>query len=289
MTTDAKSPVSEVTLRRIRRFRLIDDVFMRVCFQDNIECTQLVLRIILDKPDLQVQSVTAQKQLSSLHGRTICLDIEATDSAGRLYDIEIQRKDEGARPKRARGHQSLMDAATLGRNEDFEQLPECFVIFITEHDVLKGGLPLYRIERVIAETGLPFGDGTRIIYVNGAMREGDTPLARLMHDFFCTEPKDMHYKLLAEVTSHHKTNPEEIRKMSSVIEEILEEGRIKGREEGMTTAMRRMLDVLLQEGKFSCEEMAKYTSLPLDEVQRRAEERRSRQQSSEEPWTSPKS
>ena len=85
----------------------------------------------------------------------------------------------------------------------------------------------------------------------------------------------MHYKLLAEVTSHHKTNPEEIRKMSSVIEEILEEGReegrIKGREEGMTTAMRRMLDVLLQEGKFSCEEMAKYTSLPLDEVQQAAE------------------
>ena len=77
----------------------------------------------------------------------------------------------------------------------------------------------------------------------------------------------MHYKLLAEVTSHHKTNPEEIRKMGSVIEEILEEGR----EEGMTTAMRRMLDVLLQEGKFSCEEMAKYTSLPLDEVQQAAE------------------
>ena len=51
MTTDAKQPVSEATNRRIQRFPLIDDVFMRVCFQDNIECTELVLRSILDKPD----------------------------------------------------------------------------------------------------------------------------------------------------------------------------------------------------------------------------------------------
>ena len=66
--------------------------------------------------------------------------------------------------------------------------------------------------------------------------------------------------------------------MGSVIDEILEEGRVEGREEGreegMITAMMRTLDVMLQEGKFSCEEMAKYTRLPLDEVRRRAEERR---------------
>ena len=295
MTTDANRPVSAATLERIRRFRLIDDVFMRVCFQDNIECTQLVLRIILDKPDLRVQSVTAQKELAGLRGRSIRLDIAATDSEGRLYDIEIQRKDEGARPRRARGHQSLMDAATLGKNEDFERLPECFVILITENDVLKGGLPLYHIDRRVAETGLPFGDGSHIIYVNGAMRDGDTDLARLMHDFFCAEPKDMYYELLAEVTGHHKTDNEEIRKMGSVIEEILEEGRIEGREEGriegreegreegMIAARLRALEIMLQENRFSCEEMARYTSLPLDEVRRLAEERRNGSQSPEHP------
>ena len=169
-----------------------------------------------------------------------------------------------------------MDAATLGKNEDFERLPECFVILITENDVLKGGLPLYHIDRRVAETGLPFGDGSHIIYVNGAMRDGDTDLARLMHDFFCAEPKDMYYELLAEVTGHHKTDNEEIRKMGSVIEEILEEGRIEGREEGreegMIAARLRALEIMLQENRFSCEEMARYTSLPLDEVRRLARE-----------------
>ena len=37
-------------LQRIRGFRLIDDDFMNACFDDNIEGTELLLRIILNKP-----------------------------------------------------------------------------------------------------------------------------------------------------------------------------------------------------------------------------------------------
>ena len=37
--------------KRIKRFRLFDDEFMTKCFEDNIECTELVLRIIMDKSD----------------------------------------------------------------------------------------------------------------------------------------------------------------------------------------------------------------------------------------------
>ncbi len=38
-------------LQRIRRFRLMDDEFMTKCFEDNIECTELVLRIVMDRAD----------------------------------------------------------------------------------------------------------------------------------------------------------------------------------------------------------------------------------------------
>lgn len=44
----------------------------------------------------------------------------------------------------------------LGR-EDFAELPEVYVIFITEHDVLGGGLPIYTIDWKINETGGVFG------------------------------------------------------------------------------------------------------------------------------------
>ena len=66
-------------LQRIRGFRLIDDDFMNACFDDNIEGTELILRIILGKPDLSVKSVKTQKVMKNLLGRDIWPDIDATD------------------------------------------------------------------------------------------------------------------------------------------------------------------------------------------------------------------
>ena len=60
------------------------------------------------------------------------------------------------------------------------------------------GEPLYIIERQIVNIGEPFDNGEHIFYVNGARRDGQTELSKLMHDFFCTDPDDMHFKALAE-------------------------------------------------------------------------------------------
>ena len=46
MAATNEKPSRAKTLERIRAFRLIDDDFMQVCFQENIPCTELVLRII---------------------------------------------------------------------------------------------------------------------------------------------------------------------------------------------------------------------------------------------------
>ena len=45
--------VNAKDLDRIKRLRLIDDVFMSKCFENNIECTELVVRIILDRMQRQ--------------------------------------------------------------------------------------------------------------------------------------------------------------------------------------------------------------------------------------------
>ena len=79
-TENGKAAISAKTLERIRAFRLMDDDFMQVCFNDNIPCVELVLRIIMDKPDLKVLSVRTQKLLKSLGVHSLYLDIAATDS-----------------------------------------------------------------------------------------------------------------------------------------------------------------------------------------------------------------
>ena len=49
----------------------------------------------------------------------------------------------------------------------------------------------------------PFGDMAHIIYVNGEDKS-KTKLGKLMHDFHCTDAKDMHYKLLADRVRYFK-------------------------------------------------------------------------------------
>ena len=248
-------------LQRIRGFRLIDDDFMNACFDNNIEGTELILRIILNKPDLMVKSVETQKLMKNLLGRDIWLDIDATDSNNIEYDIEVQRADKGADRKRARSHSSILDAHILKPNEDFADLPETYVIFITENDVIGKDQPIYSIERQITNIGEPFNDGEHIIYVNGANKDSATELGKLMHDFFCTDPDDMHFKELADKVRYFKEDEKGVAAMCKVMEDMREETKIEA-------AIN-----LLKLGKLTIEEIAKAIGLSIEKVSELAGEK----------------
>ena len=122
-------------LQRLRGFRLLDDDFLTKCFEGDPKYIQLVLRIVLEMPDLVVVDVRTQVFVENLLHRSVRLDILATDSAGRRINVEIQRSDKGAGRKRARYNSSMMDANLLRKGENFDELPDTYVVFITEHDV----------------------------------------------------------------------------------------------------------------------------------------------------------
>ena len=52
--------------------------------------------------------------------------------------------------KRARQNSSLLDAHILKPGEDIENIPDSYVIFITENDVMKGNQPIYPVERLVS-------------------------------------------------------------------------------------------------------------------------------------------
>ena len=83
--------------------------------------------------------------------RFIRLDIQAEDFEGRVIDIEIQRANRGASVRRARFHSNMIDRTLLAKGEDFEDLVDTYVIFITENDKFGAGMPLHHIERTIEE------------------------------------------------------------------------------------------------------------------------------------------
>jgi len=251
-------------LQRLRGFRLLDDDFLTKCFEGDTASIELVLQIVLEKPDLKVLDVRTQVFVENLLNRSVRLDILATDSTGAKLNVEVQRSDKGAGRKRARYNSSMMDANLLKKGEDFDKLPETWVIFITENDVMGKGLPLYPIERCFLGTGERFEDGSHILYVNGAYR-GDTPIGKLMHDFSCTDAADMYYGTLADRVRFFKESKEGIEIMCRAMEDM----RNQTLKEGAINSAKRML----ADGILTLEKIAEYAGLPLDEVKKLKAER----------------
>ena len=255
-------------LQRLRGFRLLDDDFLTKCFEGDTASIELVLRIVLEKPDLKVLDVRTQVFVENLLNRSVRFDILATDSTGAKINVEIQRADKGAGRKRARYNSSMMDATLLKKGDDFDNLPETWVVFITENDVIGKGLPLYPVERCFLGTGERFEDGSHILYVNGAYR-GDTPIGKLMHDFSCTNAADMYYTTLADRVRFFKESKEGILIMCKVMEDMRKESLQEGIKEGAINTAKRMLT----DGILTLEKIAEYAGLPLDEVKKLKAER----------------
>ena len=233
--TKAYSPE---TYKKIEAFRLFDDTFMSKVFDGRKEETALLLQIILNDPGIKVVSSHAQVEIKNLQGRSIKLDIKAKNSKGELFAVEVQRQDAGAKPKRARYISSLIDGNELKVGKDFEKLPETYVIFITEHDVLKGGKPIYHIDRTIKEMKSPFDDKAHIIYVNGE-NKSKTKLGKLMHDFHCTDARNMNYKLLADRVRYFKETQKGRDTMCAIVEQYADERLLEGSKEAILKGFKR--------------------------------------------------
>ena len=263
----------------VENFRLMDDTFMSKCLEHAPECIELILQIILGKKDLKVVKSQTEYPIKSLQGRGVRFDVFARDSNGREYDIEIQRADKGAEPKRARYNCALMDANALKSGEDFGGLRDTYVIFITENDVMGRGQGMYVFDRMDRMSGLDFGDGAHIVYANGMWR-GNDALGRLMHDFNCRDASEMHFDVLKKRVSQFKNSEEGRLIMCKAVEEYAErraaeskaegiaEGERKGKREGKRETMLAMAKRLLANGKLMLKEIAECSGLSLAQVKK---------------------
>ena len=265
--------IDPAMLARIQAMRLMDDDFMTVVFDGDNEITEFLLRILLNRDDLRVKKVTTQKEKRNLFGRSVRLDILAEDTKGKVYNVEVQRADEGASPKRVRYNQAMLDSHSLKKKEDFTQLPETYIIFITENDYYGLGQPFYKVRKSIElatkdSTYLPFDDGCNIIYVNGRYR-GDDALGKLMHDFNTPNADEMNYSELAEKVRYHKQETEGVRTMCRIVEEYGKEREAFGRAEGLKRGVHENAIANAKNALtlgLSLEQVSQITTLPLEQV-----------------------
>ena len=230
----------------IASLTLMDDLFMQVVLEEQA-CTEYILQTILDKSSLKLKEQRLQKRMPNLHGRALILDCLCTDEKGLLYNIEVQNSSAGATPKRARYHAALMDTHTLKKGEKFSKLPESYVIFITDKDVLGEGEQLYQIERVIRKSGNLFRDGSHILYFNTA-RQDDNALGKLAKDFKEANPKEIQSEVLSHRVSSLKEGKLD-REGEKKMNVLLEKYRKKAVEEGIEKGIEQGIQQGLEQGK----------------------------------------
>ncbi len=259
---NTKEQTHLLDLQRLQALRYMDDDFMTVCLADNFEGVELILRIVLRQDNIKIISVRTQEPMKNLQGRSAVLDVHAVDSANKEFDVEIQRSDAGAGAKRARHNSSLLDAHILKAGDDTEDIPDSYVIFITENDVMQGNQPIYPVERyvTIGENKVLFGDGSYILYVNGKYR-GNDEVGKLMHDFSCTNPDDMNYEALAKTARYFKQDEEGVTAMCKMLEDM--------RNEAALDTARETAERLIKKGKMTLEEIAECVpALSFDDLKK---------------------
>ena len=252
---------------RIRNYRLLDNEFMLQVFSGRPDLVEHMLSVILEDNKLHVISVTADSYLGNLRGHTARLDIRAEDEDKKQYDIEVQRYDTPAIKKRARYYSSLVDVNALKKGEEYDCLPDSFVIFITEQDHFSAGKPVYNIERTNIQVGVPFRDGEHILFVN-ASYVGDDPIGSLMNDFRVSDPSEMNSDQLAEVVRYFKEDEKGVQIMTGTIKELFDEGMEEGIQQGIEQERTRTILSLLS--KLSKEDLLSlgYTTTEIENAMR---------------------
>lgn len=260
-------------LERIKTMRLFDDELMSLVFSGDIEATQLLIRILLNRNDLTVTKSMSQIQKTNLFGKSVKLDVVAEDIFKTEYNIEIQRAGSGAGARRIRYHQAMLDSHTLNKGGKFKDLPNLFIIFILEEDLFGRGNPIYRVKKTLDikdEYGnyLPFDDDCNIMYVNGEYR-GDNPLGKLLHDFSTSNADEMYYKEFADKMRFYKQDEEGVKMASKIIEEYGDiraaEALKQGIQQGAHQKAIEDAKKLVADGKYTAQEISELLNIPVED------------------------
>ena len=245
------------------------------------ECVNELIDIILGR-HIHIKEHHVEHYMSNIKGREAQFDIYVKDHENICINVEVQRKEKGATPKRGRLNLSLIDTQEIKKSTDYEEVPESYMVFICEGDYFKKGLPMYHLKLTNKETKEEVDIGQEMIYVNGDYQDEETVLGRLIHDFHCIDPNEMYSEVLKKWVKYYKEERKGVIEMCEICEQLKEMGRVEGLEEGEIIGEKRGFTNGKAEGKieekfkiaiemkkderFSNEDIQKFTGLTIEQL-----------------------
>lgn len=205
----------------IQELRPIDDVFFEVLVRKESVCNEL-LQTILEDHKLVVLEVIPQNSIRNLQGRSVRLDCLCRLGDGRFCNVEVQRADDDDHLRRARYNAACITANVTNPGEKFRNVPDVIVVYISEHDFLKLGKPIYHVCNAIRETGDIIDDGLSEIFVNTEIDDG-SDIAALMRCFQEKEPSNPRFPAIKQEVFEIKHTEGGISTMCEVMEKYAKE------------------------------------------------------------------
>ena len=206
-----------------RGFNLLSNVFMSVALNDLPAC-QHVIRILTGIKDLTVKEIRTQYRISKITSHDAILDVLAEDAEGKLINLEIQRGDTVDHARRTRFYSAMIDSELLQKGKEYYEMPEVYIIYISEDDIWKDKRTTYPVKKQFVGTEITCDDGLHVLYVNAAIDDG-TETAKLMKYFKKADPADMSQGDLSRRIHFLKCEEGGFKVMCQITEELVQEGK----------------------------------------------------------------
>lgn len=239
--------------KAIEQAVLFDDDFSNIAL-DDIPTMQYILRVILQKYDLEIVDIVTQADNKQFVGKSMRLDFRVIDKNENVYDVEIQNTKNDDLVDRALHNFSAMNLKTVDSGKLYKTTHEKFVIFINSFDYFGTG---EAIRTAKLRDDNPSHDcwtnKMHIIMVNGDYR-GNDDLGNLLHDFAEKNPENMFCPIIANRVHYFKREKGGRKIMSGMFEKIQQETK------------EEVAKNLLILNKLSVEEIAKATGLTLEKI-----------------------
>ncbi len=175
---------AESILAPLQKLNLMDDFLFDAATGD-LETCRIIIELSLGIRIRNIAWKEGQKVIRNLPGnRGIRMDFYVEDDRGRVFDVEMQKRNEGNIPKRTRFYQALIDAPMLKSGErGFDSLKPAYIVVICGFDLYGYGLYRYTFDNRCKEIpDLVMGDECSKIILN-TKGESEAGVDRALIDF----------------------------------------------------------------------------------------------------------
>ena len=244
---------------QVQGFNLMHDDFFAVVMQHK-EAIEVVLRILLQKKTLKVKEVRIQYAMRNIIGHSATLDVLAEDDTGKLYNVEVQVKNDDNYQKRVRYYQANMDISFLNKGKHYKELPELYLIFISAFDIFGENKVCYEIQRVLKDSNRVVENGVHELYFNTKAKD-DTEISKLLQYFKRTNVGNEDFGALSDTVNYYKDTEEGVSHMCDEVKRYGDEREEKGK----ASERVQMITSVMKNTNSSLEQALQMTGTTMEE------------------------